>query len=332
MRQFGFYSPSINIASCVELFIKANPELNERAIAALRNALPETQEKVVERGNLMDANNPSAVLISRITNATETGLVGITRSDLQGSAEEAWARICAKRNITLAAPAVTTVEDPASAQAQLAMAQHHMAMLQQQLVIQQQMAAQQSMAYLLQQQQLMAMGYPQFVPPQETLQPLQVGVQETQPASLLPSPVLAQPAPPMLAAPLIIPPQIDTLGAAVALQPPPATTQLTLPQLAAAPLDVGFPMVFGSGSIPVQSHASAGNTAPIADFAGYLTSSTAPAAFGAAASTDFISSAVISNGQLPGIHPQASDSLQMSFAKSAPSSMVGWVDVRSAPY
>lgn len=117
----------------------------------LRNADRATQEKVLERGNLLDCKNPTAVLISRIQTAEDTGMIGINKHDLKGSPEEAWARICAKKNIGPPQQVTSSITvDPAMA----AYAQHQMA--------QQQLAAQQSLLYLqqlaAQQQQLASMA------------------------------------------------------------------------------------------------------------------------------------------------------------------------------
>jgi len=123
------------MAEQVAQFLKDNPGLEERAVKQLQNADPDIQKKVLERGNLLDCNNPTAVLISRIRTESETSMTGISKADLKGSPEEAWARICAKNNIKVA-PQPAGVISP-----------ELLALQQQQILAQQQLAAHQSLAH-----------------------------------------------------------------------------------------------------------------------------------------------------------------------------------------
>merc|ERR1719375_2158249 len=54
----------------VEEFIQVS-QLDERATAALREAPPEAQQMVLERGDLSDCRNPSSAVIGRLRDATQ---------------------------------------------------------------------------------------------------------------------------------------------------------------------------------------------------------------------------------------------------------------------
>mmetsp|Transcript_106967 Transcript_106967/g.300853 ORF Transcript_106967/g.300853 Transcript_106967/m.300853 type:complete len:432 (-) Transcript_106967:216-1511(-) len=64
----------------VEAFLRAEPQLEERAVAMLRSRPPEVQQLVIKRGGLAGTRNPTAVLVSRIRNAEE-GLKPVLDSD-----------------------------------------------------------------------------------------------------------------------------------------------------------------------------------------------------------------------------------------------------------
>merc|ERR1719447_2723728 len=55
----------------VEAFLRAEPEIEERAATMLRSKPPEVQRMVLSRGGLSGTRNPTAVLVSRIRNAEE---------------------------------------------------------------------------------------------------------------------------------------------------------------------------------------------------------------------------------------------------------------------
>mmetsp|Transcript_97739 Transcript_97739/g.203942 ORF Transcript_97739/g.203942 Transcript_97739/m.203942 type:complete len:429 (-) Transcript_97739:37-1323(-) len=55
----------------VEAFLRAEPEIEERAATMLRTKGPEVQRLVLARGGLAGTRNPTAVLVSRIRNAEE---------------------------------------------------------------------------------------------------------------------------------------------------------------------------------------------------------------------------------------------------------------------
>lgn len=323
-------------AEQVEKFLQDNAGLNERAIAALRNADPEMQEKIMERGNLSDANDPSAVLMSRVRNAGDIGLDGITRSDLKGSPEEAWARICAKKNIgnpgvSFAAPAAPTLPTlgGGGAAQQLAMAQTQLAMAQQQLAAQH-MAAQQSMLYY---QQLMA-GQHAAAPvlgAAPTLAHLQPAV----------NPLQAQLSPASQAT-------LAALGAPP-LPPPPGTTALAAapPQSAASQLIAAMQRALPTAQGSCASALPAGLPGPPSDtllpgaLPGFSMSSAVAA--GGVVGLPHVGSlppsttgVEVLNGQVPALQPASiihgtASSMSVGFAKSAPSPL-GGVGVRSAPY
>lgn len=61
------------VATSVEEFITAQ-SLDERAAASLRGASPAVQQVVMERGDLSDCRNPSAVILSRVKDANRQGI------------------------------------------------------------------------------------------------------------------------------------------------------------------------------------------------------------------------------------------------------------------
>mmetsp|Transcript_3156 Transcript_3156/g.9213 ORF Transcript_3156/g.9213 Transcript_3156/m.9213 type:complete len:432 (-) Transcript_3156:105-1400(-) len=63
--------PPDSLANEIEAFLKAEPEIEERAATMLRSKPPEVQKLVIARGGLAGTRNPTAVLVSRIRNAEE---------------------------------------------------------------------------------------------------------------------------------------------------------------------------------------------------------------------------------------------------------------------
>lgn len=63
--------PARDLGPEVEAFLRAEPELEERAAVMLRSKGAEVQRLVLARGGLSATRNPTAVLISRIRNAEE---------------------------------------------------------------------------------------------------------------------------------------------------------------------------------------------------------------------------------------------------------------------
>mmetsp|Transcript_36039 Transcript_36039/g.72539 ORF Transcript_36039/g.72539 Transcript_36039/m.72539 type:complete len:288 (-) Transcript_36039:51-914(-) len=230
----------------VEKFLLENPGLDERAVKALKSASPEIQSNVLERGSLVDCNNPTAVLISRIRRESETSLSGVSKADLYGSPEEAWARICARNNIRAPTPQASGAAQPAL----LAILQQ-----QQQQQQQQQLAAQQHAAawHALQMQQLAPLqqlaSMQALTAPQLPLTAqAQLGGITLAPPAVPAAPALAMPA---AASSLGLPPaplplnivgmQQLTAPPPLAAAPPPlaAMWQQNTPPLAAAPQESG---------------------------------------------------------------------------------------------
>mmetsp|Transcript_80340 Transcript_80340/g.232108 ORF Transcript_80340/g.232108 Transcript_80340/m.232108 type:complete len:428 (-) Transcript_80340:81-1364(-) len=59
------------LAAEIEAFLRAEPEVEERAATMLRSKSAEVQKLVIARGGLAGTRNPTAVLVSRIRNAEE---------------------------------------------------------------------------------------------------------------------------------------------------------------------------------------------------------------------------------------------------------------------
>lgn len=305
----------------VEKFLLENPGLDERAVKALRSATPDIQGVVMERGNLLDCNNPTAVLMSRIRRENETSLSGVSKADLHGTPEEAWARICARSNIKAPTQQASSVAQPSL-----------LAAIQLQQQQQQQLAAQQQAAYLhaLYMQQLASMqqlpSMQALAAPQLPLASLaQLGGIAPAPPAVPPAPALAMPS---AAAPLAIPQADLSLSAAgmqqLAAQPQLAAMwQQSLLPLAAAVQESGPGGAFaGAADAPAQLAA------------GFVPAAACGAAGAAAAPQAPAGGAADALAQLAaGFVPAAEGGgIPASFGKGAPASAAGGGGARSAPY
>merc|ERR1719386_370383 len=56
-------------AAKVEEFLSANPEIDDKAAADLRDAPEQVQEQVLRRGDMSDARNKSSALVARLRDA-----------------------------------------------------------------------------------------------------------------------------------------------------------------------------------------------------------------------------------------------------------------------
>jgi hypothetical protein len=289
----------------------------------LRNADPDTQAKVLERGNLSDCNNPTAVLISRIQQASETGLLGISKSDLKGSPEEAWARICAKKNIASQQTVLPGSQDPAMA----AWAAQHMAAQQQQLAAQQSLLQYHQLVASQSQQHLLTS---QLAPLQQLGYPLQMGAPQPQLASLQQVPGLSPLVPPVVIAPrmaaqsALVPPAPETL-APPPLAPPLSTMpQMTAPQqtpgIPPAVPPLGVPQLDLGAQLASSSTAGAPGVAPSIGTPGVAPSLGLPGVAAASPGSGFID---VAGGVNAGSNPSAG---------FAPISGTAGEGARAAPY